>query len=336
MATPRRLRTERSFPKRLLAHVETWRPYTTAYPGLLALAGAGVTGRHSTAAHLVLAWAGLTAVWLGAHYLGDYLDRHLDAAAKPHRPIPSGRLSPTSALVSATACFAALVIAGVLFNPRTVPVSLALMAGIGAYSGLLKARGLLGNVGRGALTALGICYGALAVQPWPTVALLPVALAFWCHDVSTNLVGTLRDVDGDRAGGYRTLPVRIGVVGTVRFTMVCYAAAIVLAVTTPWILGHVPLGFLVLFPTAVGTGALAFGQLARQGAALSAVAALRCHMVLSIERILLAGAFAAFVVPLDVIVPLVAVLLTLSTVAQLGMRARHEFGVRRGLEGSVG
>src|SRR5262245_41247002 len=78
------------------AHVQTWRPYTLPYPGLIGLAGA-VLGGERVVFRLAMVWLGVTLGWLGGLYLGDWFDRELDAIAKPQRPIPSGRLLPGEA-----------------------------------------------------------------------------------------------------------------------------------------------------------------------------------------------------------------------------------------------
>ncbi|GAA1403759.1 hypothetical protein GCM10009639_49040 [Kitasatospora putterlickiae] len=88
----------RRLRRTLTAHVRTWRPYTLWYIGLVGVAGHAVAaGRHGVA-QLAAAWAVPTLIWVAAHYLGDYLDRELDAISKPQRPIPSGLIRPRTAV----------------------------------------------------------------------------------------------------------------------------------------------------------------------------------------------------------------------------------------------
>jgi len=148
----------------LRAHVETWRPYTLWYVGLVGLAGAGQAGGHRLWP-LVAAWATPTAGWLGGHYLGDYADRRLDAMAKPYRPIPSGRLAPRHALACAYACFAAVAVLAVAGGVGTSAVAVLAVAGIVGYSRWFKASGVAGNLVRGALGAAALMYGVVAARP---------------------------------------------------------------------------------------------------------------------------------------------------------------------------
>jgi geranylgeranylglycerol-phosphate geranylgeranyltransferase len=309
------------------AHLQTWRPYTLWYPGLVALAGAAQADGSPSAAHLWAAWAAPTLSWIAGHYLGDYFDRHLDAIGKPQRPIPSGRLSPRAAVASGVLCALAAAVVTALAAWTALLLVAAGMAGIVAYSKVFKGRGLSGNVVRGALTALTVVFGAMTAgtEPrWPTALL--AALAFCAHDTASNLVGTLRDVEGDRGGGYHTLPVLRGVRYAARTAALLYAAAIVTAavcvpLTAP---GRRPaFGALLLVAAACGIGA--FAPLLRGAAPLTPGRALRAHEVLVAERLVLAAAVLAggwgLFPALAVLVPL----LGFSVLTQARMRTRHEF-----------
>ena len=212
----------------LRAHVETWRPYTLWYVGLVGLAGAALADGPHHPWLLASAWAAPTAGWLGGHYLGDYFDRELDAGSKPHRPIPSGRLGARTRVWCGCICFALLALLAVLGGWGTTSAAVLAAFGIVAYSRWCKARGIAGNLVRGALGAIALLYGALTVglsaDRGSTVPVLLAAMvAFWSHDAMSNLVGALRDIDGDRAGGYRTLPVRRGAPFAVRTVLALYA-----------------------------------------------------------------------------------------------------------------
>ena len=145
---------------------------------------------------------------------------------------------------------------------------------------------------------------------------MPVALAFCAHDIGSNLVGTLRDVDGDRAGGYRTLPVRRGVEVSVRVVFGCFGLAYGCALLA---------GTNRLFPAGLllsGVFAVAALSLLTERP-LSRPTALRSHEVLVLERILLAGAFLCLGIgPAGVAIGLVALAVAWST--QRMLRDRYE------------
>ncbi|MFC4494290.1 UbiA family prenyltransferase [Streptomyces ovatisporus] len=313
------------------AHLETWRPYTLAYPGLVGLGGAAlnggsVPGGAHGAAPVLVAWAAPTLGWLSGHYLGDWFDRRLDAVSKPQRPLPSGRLSPRTALTCGVVCALASTGAAAAVNWRAVLLVGIAMLGIVAYSKVFKGRGLTGNAVRGSLTATTVLFGAMTVETLPSRHVLPFAVAFWFQDTASNLVGTLRDVDGDRAGGCRTVPVRHGVRVAVRAAALLHAVALAVALAALPLVPGDRGSSAVLLLCAVGCGTAAFLPLLRAApGTLTPRRALRAHEILVTERMLLAGALLAggwtLLPALAVVVPLSAV----SLLAQARMRARHEF-----------
>ncbi|MFC5753279.1 UbiA family prenyltransferase [Actinomadura rugatobispora] len=309
------------------AHLETWRPYTLFYPGLVGLAGAVLAAPHASGWRLAGAWAVPTLGWLAGLYGGDYFDRRLDAAAKPHRPIPSGRMRPGTALACMIACVAAGAALGLLLNWRTVLLAGgALAAGI-AYSTVFKARGVQGNLVRGGITALALGFGALAATAEPGAAVLWAAVLFLLHDAGSNLVGTLRDVDGDREGGYETLPVRRGTGFALGVCAALYAAWLALAVSAPLVLPSAPgaAAFAALLTAAACGGLAALVLLARSPRPIPRRAALRAHEILVLERIVLAGAFVALGGGPRLALPVTAAALAVTWAAQRRMRLRYEF-----------
>ncbi|MFR9731543.1 UbiA family prenyltransferase [Saccharopolyspora sp. MS10] len=326
MAAPESSPTTSALRAGLRAHVETWRPYTTCYPALVGAAGAAVAGGWGVPA---LAAAVVPALgWLSGHYLGDYFDRELDAISKPQRPIPSGRLSARAALGGGLGCAAAAAVLALLVNWRAVVLVLAALAGIVAYSRFCKARGLSGNLVRGALTALALATGSLLATGGVTGAVLVFALVFLVHDAASNLVGTIRDVDGDRAGGYGSVAVRRGVPAAVRIAFGLYAAGLlaVLAMSST-MLEQAP--YYVFTTLAACAGTAAFSLLFEHIRAVPPRKALRAHEILVAERLVLAGALiagsAGWWAALAVLVP--ALVFSLGT--QSALRGGHEFPAER-------
>lgn len=316
------------------AHLETWRPYTLSYPGLVGLAGAASGTGDPTAAGVLAAWLCPTLAWLGGHYLGDYFDRDLDAIGKPQRPLPSGRLSAATARACGLGCVLAAAAVTAAVDWTAVVAVLLALAGVVAYSRLLKGRGLLGNAVRGLLTAMAVGYGAAVSVPLgepPSWHVLPVALAFLLHDTASNIVGTLRDTEADRAGGYRTLPVAHGPVVAVRTSALLYAAALTVTALHLGTAAHTAAGA-VLAACAAAAGAAAFVPLLRDHAP-SARRSLRSHEVLVGERLTLAAAILASGWGPTPALALLLPLLAASLLTQTRMRAGHEFPDGDGRDG---
>jgi 4-hydroxybenzoate polyprenyltransferase/geranylgeranylglycerol-phosphate geranylgeranyltransferase len=222
-------------------------------------------------------------------YGGDYFDRELDAIAKPHRPIPSGRISARTAFVCFVASVALGGVVAVVLNPLNALVVVATL-GLGvSYSRYLKARGAWGNVVRGGVTAMAFVMGTLATSPAPSVGLLLFALVFWLHDSGSNVVGTICDREGDRAGGYRTVPVRHGDTAALWLMAAFDLAWFAVAAAAPLSLGEafdrVTYWPFLTVAAAMGVGSAA--MLVRAPRPIPRVDAVRAHQVLVIERLVL-------------------------------------------------
>ena len=311
----------------VLAHLQTWRLYTFWYVGFLGLAGAALSPGRPDGVRLFAAWAVPTLGWLGGHYLSDYFDRDLDAIAKPHRPIPSGRLPARVALGCGVLAMLAVAVLAVLTGWRTSLIAVLAVAAVLAYGLRLKALGIAGNLVRGALGALALLYGAATAPPFGWAVLLPFVAAFWLHDTCSNLVGTLRDVDGDRAGGYRTLPVTHGTATGIRVALGLYALTLLAAAggvlrgpgaRHGWCLAALA-GVAVLGCTAIAP------MLAHQHQ-LSARDALRAHELLVLERLCLAAVVIGLGLGGWPALALLAPALTLTWWSQRALRTWYEFG----------
>jgi 4-hydroxybenzoate polyprenyltransferase len=150
-------------------------PAALSVPGdVVAGAGAaGVLDRRTAGlacASVCLYWAGMAA--------NDWADRDLDAVERPHRPIPSGRISAPAALGVAGALTAAgLAIAGAAGGRRALAVAGPLAAAVWAYD--LKAKNTgAGPVAMAACRALDVLLGASTGR---VARALPAALTVGVH-----------------------------------------------------------------------------------------------------------------------------------------------------------
>ncbi|MCS7481991.1 UbiA family prenyltransferase [Umezawaea endophytica] len=306
------------------AHVQTWRPYTLLYPGAVGWAGASVVGGAPGAGHLVAAVVIPVLVWLGGHYLGDWLDRHLDAIDKPQRPIPSGRLSPRTALISAVVCEVCAAVVAVAVGWRLLVLLVVGVVGIVVYSRVCKGRGISGNLVRGALTSLAVLAGATCVPGGHLWTAVPFAVVFLLHDAASNLVGAVRDVEGDEAGGYRSVPVLRGVAHGARLAQSLYGLALAAAVASVLVPLPDHTSYLALLVVATAIGAWVFGGLLTQGDGITRESALRAHEVLVVERLVLACAVAAAGVGVSLAVAVLVPIVAFSVITQNTMRTRYE------------
>jgi geranylgeranylglycerol-phosphate geranylgeranyltransferase len=184
-------------------------------PSCLAGAASVVLGAHLATGDPLPGGRGtLAAVGIGsavafANVVNDIVDRPVDAIAKPHRPLPSGRLSVRTAKWLATGLAAGALVPAAPLGPGFALWMLLLLALAAAYSLRLKNSVLAGNVVVAACAASPIPFGAAAVGDAPAAVWVATGLAFGFM-LSYETLKTLVDVDGDTAGGLRTFATRVG------------------------------------------------------------------------------------------------------------------------------
>ncbi|HKP92194.1 MAG TPA: UbiA prenyltransferase family protein [Thermoleophilaceae bacterium] len=146
--------------------------------------------------------------------INDYADRRADAINAPDRPLVTGEVNPTLALALVSAVSVAVLALGFALATPVAVWSLLALAGHFVYTAT-KPIPMVGNLVNGVDIALFTMVGAAAGAPdrawydmpadaWATTGLIAVAIAGFC------LVGYFKDVPGDTAAGYRTLPVVLG------------------------------------------------------------------------------------------------------------------------------
>lgn len=310
--------------QKMLAHLEMTRPYTLFHAGLLAVAGAEVASQgHAVVWRVVLAALTTLCGWEAGLYAGDYFDRNLDALSKPMRAIPSGRVSPGEArnvmIVLILLGYAAALALGI---PNLILALGTTALGI-AYSQTLKNHALFGNFDRGILGICAVAFGAAAnpISAWFPLILLAVMVC--CHDASTNLVGAMRDKEGDEAAGYKTAPVVYGMgrsadiaCGLALVSITCGTISLLLAGPGVLTILLLLLTFLLDLIVYVPLG-LTRKRVTRQQA-------LSAHKWLVFERLTLMSAFIALYIPLGVVLLLYLGTLAATAISQQFLRDRYE------------
>lgn len=124
------------------------------------LAGAAAVGLRPTARTTLAAGSSLCLYEAGMA-LNDWADRKEDAADRPHRPIPSGRIAPGQALTAAAALTAAGLGLAVAAGRPAALCATALAGTVWAYDLRLKRTGA-GPAAMAAARGLDLLLGALA------------------------------------------------------------------------------------------------------------------------------------------------------------------------------
>lgn len=123
------------------------------------VAGAAATGEPLRGKRMLLPLSSVAFYWAGMA-INDWADRELDAAERPERPIPSGRISPNAALgTGATLTATGLGIAAFAGGRRATSFAVPLAATLWAYDTVLK-KTPVGPLGMAACRTLDVLLGA--------------------------------------------------------------------------------------------------------------------------------------------------------------------------------
>jgi geranylgeranylglycerol-phosphate geranylgeranyltransferase len=140
--------------------------------------------------------------------VNDYFDSEIDRINKPHRPIPSGRITRRESYRFAwLLALVALVVAAFSGRPAFLAV-LVWCVCLYVYSAHLKTRLLLGNLMVSAVSSSGFVLGAWMAGRI-SAAVAPTLLTF-LFVMGREIVKDVEDLPGDQACGARTLPDRLG------------------------------------------------------------------------------------------------------------------------------
>jgi geranylgeranylglycerol-phosphate geranylgeranyltransferase len=187
----------------------------------------------------------------GSNALNDFFDLPSDAAlGRSDRPLVSGKINPNQALAASilllvTGLALCLYLTAFLIVVTTCLVLLGI-----AYNVFLKRMPVIGNIVVGASYAIPLVYGnALADQSLDSlrpVILLLACLTFFAG-FGRELMGTVKDIEGDRQLNAVSLPMLVGVRPVVTFVTILSIALVALS--------PLPMLFLFSIPYAVLIGA---------------------------------------------------------------------------------
>ena len=172
----------------------------------------------------------------GGNVFNDLRDLEIDRINRPHRPLPSGKVTPGAAGILAASLFAAglalTIPAGFLCVVIAVVNSLLLLV----YARALKRTALWGNVAVSYLAASIYPFGG-ALAGLPAIErTLPLAGITFLAMLSRELLKDAEDVEGDSRAGARTVPISFGVkkTGVVAYACALGAIAVSILPVVPW------------------------------------------------------------------------------------------------------
>ena len=220
-----------SAKNRFLTYYEYTKPkiwYLLVFTSLTAtFVAESVLGTGLSLLRWITAGVAITAGCAGCNSLTNYIDRDIDAIMNRtrHRPLPSGRISPSSALRFGFALIGVSIVLSFTLNLLSVLwMSLGILDNVGVYSLFLKRRSALNILLGGFSGGLPVMFGWSAATPGPigTVTLLPVLMAglvFLWIPIHIWFLAVHSRADYAKVG-VPMLPVVIGTVPAIRLIVI--------------------------------------------------------------------------------------------------------------------
>jgi geranylgeranylglycerol-phosphate geranylgeranyltransferase len=158
--------------------------------------------------------------------INDFFDAEIDAINRPDRPIPSGSVSRGAARGFAITLFLAGILVSFFTNPLCVGIAIFNVVLLIAYAAKLKSTPFIGNIVVAYLSASIFLFGGALNGFDGLVLIIPIAAITFFAMVSRELLKDAEDVEGDRAGGADTLPIRIGIKKTSELALITTVLAV--------------------------------------------------------------------------------------------------------------
>jgi len=214
--------------------VELVRPLNCMLAGLAVLIGVFIVGESARVywtsyefVRAALAFVAAVLITGAGNAINDYFDRNIDKVNRPKRPIPSGRVEPSTALATSQAMFALGILLVIPINWECVIVAALNSFILISYAAGLKRVGIAGNVAIGYLVGSTFLFGGLVIGELQVASIL-AAMAILAT-VGRELIKDIEDMKGDRANKIVTIPLRYGTRKAAALATAFIAAAIVLA-----------------------------------------------------------------------------------------------------------
>lgn len=195
-------------------YVVTMRPYLCFVSGFAGLAGLALAPDVPPVKGMILAVAFFASYGFG-QALTDCFQTDTDALSAPYRPLVRGALRPREVMVVSLVGLGACGVAVTAWQPINLPLAALCVLGLATYTPFKRRwwAGPFYNAWIVALLAL-VAYlagcGAAGRRPAWSDGLAAALAAVLFGYANFVLAGYFKDVEADRATGYRTLPVVFG------------------------------------------------------------------------------------------------------------------------------
>jgi len=177
---------------------------------------------------IIISFILIILLWFGGVILNDYYDYEVDSITKSHRLIPSGEISRSEVLsASVIIMFTAFLLSLYISIKLSIIVSMIILLAV-LYNSTFKKRGLIGNLSYGIITGLSFLIGVFVVDAF-NQALLFITISIILLHTSVNMIGAIKDIEGDKKTGNWTVPAKYGMNATAQLAIFFLLLSLIMA-----------------------------------------------------------------------------------------------------------
>lgn len=227
---------------RLQGYIHLTRPVNLIIAFISIFIGGFITGTIHPLPKLLMACLSGTLIAAGANAVNDYFDLDIDRINKPNRPLPSGAVTQKEAYIFSLLLFGAGIAVSLMIHINGFIVAVTSAILLYLYSLRLKRTAVWGNLTVAFISGLAFIYGGMALGRIREAVVVGI-FAFFYH-WAREIIKDVEDLDGDRALGLSTMPIRWGIRNALGWTTVIIVTLIILTVV-PFLIDIFGIAYLI-------------------------------------------------------------------------------------------
>lgn len=217
-------------PKKMKAVIQIFRPELPFAAGICVVLGEFIAlGKFPALSEIALGFLCGFLISGSAIVLNDYYDLEVDKVNAPDRPLPSGLITPSEAiLLTALATLVGLAASLFLGFPSFLLCTIFWLIGF-LYNWRFKEAGLIGNLMVSSSVAITFILGGIAVgQPWNKIVWCFALIAFFI-DLGEEIAGDAMDMEGDQKRDSKSIAIRYGKKFALAISGTCFTLVVLLS-----------------------------------------------------------------------------------------------------------
>ena len=163
----------------------------------------------------------VTLITAAGNVINDYYDIEIDRVNRPDRPIPSGQVTLPAARAYAVTLFLTGILVCLLTNELCIAIAVLNSLLLIGYAAFLKRTPLFGNITVSYLAGSMFLFGGALAGLSGLYHVVPFAVMTFFAMLARELIKDAEDVDGDKASGAVTFPIRYGIRPAVILAIAC-------------------------------------------------------------------------------------------------------------------